>query len=114
MNYPDDENGDVLRRMQADGDDLSRARDINFSVVFPNEVAAENFARHFKNTGYKVTVEFSQVEANHPWDATVLKHMVPSHSAITEFENELQEIAKGLDGYNDGWGCFSQPGKYLQ
>ena len=108
MIHPNDENGDALRRLEAKGDALTHSRDIDFSVVFPNEVAAENFARHFRRAGYKVTVEFAQVKAGHPWDALVVKHMIPSHSAITEFENELQQIASSLDGYNDGWGCITQ------
>jgi hypothetical protein len=33
LEFPKDENGDVLRRMQADGDDLSKARDIDFTVT---------------------------------------------------------------------------------
>jgi hypothetical protein len=31
-NFPNDENGDVLRRMHRDGDDLTKARDIEFTV----------------------------------------------------------------------------------
>ncbi|MFC5861487.1 ribonuclease E inhibitor RraB [Acidicapsa dinghuensis] len=114
MIHPDDENGHALRRLEADGDDLSRARDIDFSVVFHSEGAAEKFAEHFRNLGLKVDVSFAQVKADHPWDAVVVKSMVPTHSAITEFERELQEIANVSGGYNDGWGCFAQPGKHLQ
>ena len=41
-----------------------------------------------------------------PWSVVVVKHMIPSHSGITEFEAELQEIAATLGGYNDGRGCI--------
>ncbi len=37
MHLPDDENGDVLRRMMEKGDDLTRPRDIDFSVLFADE-----------------------------------------------------------------------------
>jgi hypothetical protein len=37
MIYPNDANGDSLRRMEAEGDDLSRPRNINFTVVFSNK-----------------------------------------------------------------------------
>ena len=40
----DDENGDILCRVRKDGDDFARPRDIDFSVVFPSEGAAEEFA----------------------------------------------------------------------
>jgi regulator of RNase E activity RraB len=114
MIFPNDDNGDALRRLQADGDDLSRARSIDFSVVFSNEETSENFAKHFRNMGYEVSIELTQVKVDHPWDVVVVKHMVPSHSAITEFEGELQKIADHLGGYNDGWGCFPQSPEHLQ
>lgn len=41
---PDDENGDVLRRMLDDGDDLTLARPIDFFHVFAEESDAQDFA----------------------------------------------------------------------
>ncbi len=40
--FPNDENGDVLRRMQADGDDLAKPRGIEFQFVFPTEQKAQD------------------------------------------------------------------------
>jgi hypothetical protein len=48
MIYPDDDNGDVLRRLEKQGDDLTRPRNIDFSVVFPVESAAKQFAEYFR------------------------------------------------------------------
>ncbi len=42
--FPDDENGDVLRLMQANGDDLDAPRDINFAFLFETQSEAERFA----------------------------------------------------------------------
>jgi Regulator of ribonuclease activity B len=44
MVYPDDANGDALRRMAAQGDDLTRPRNVDFTVVFVDESSAEQFA----------------------------------------------------------------------
>jgi len=44
MIFPDDDNGNALRRLEEQGDDLAKARNIDFSVVFPAESAAEHFA----------------------------------------------------------------------
>ena len=104
-----DDNEDALRRMSANGDDLNRPRDVNFSVVFPTENAAEQFAEHFRGLGYTVTVELSECVDELPWDATVVKHMAPSSDEISEFEIVLEEAATPLSGRNDGWGCFSEP-----
>lgn len=37
--FPDDENGDVLWDMAQDGDDLTKPREVDFSVIFPTEKA---------------------------------------------------------------------------
>ena len=107
MVHPNDDTGHALRRLEADGDDLSIARDIDFSVVFPDESSASHFAEHFVHAGYKATVSFAQAKESHPWDVLVVKNMVPSHIGITDFENELQKVADALGGFDDGWGCFS-------
>jgi hypothetical protein len=114
MIHPDDDTGDALRRLEADGDDLSRARDVDFNIVFPSEFSAQRFADCFRERGCAVSVEFLESETKLPWDVRVVKNMTPSHQGITDFEIELQEVAGSLGGHNDGWGCFAEPGEYLQ
>ncbi|CAM4081886.1 ribonuclease E inhibitor RraB [Roseateles saccharophilus] len=108
ITFPDDENGDVLRRMQANGDDLLKPRDIDFTVVLPDEPAALSFSAQFSAHGYQVKVNESGVVDSLPWDVVVVKHMAPTHSGITQFEAALQAAASAFAGRNDGWGCFEQ------
>jgi len=107
MKYPDDANGDALRRMEEAGDDLARARDVEFTVVFPNENTAKQFADHICALGYIVSAELTGTVENFPWDVTVVKHMVPSHEVIGAVEDSLQRVADIFGGRNDGWGCLS-------
>lgn len=109
MAFPHDENGDVLRRMEANGDNLRRPRDVDFTVVFADATSAENFAAGIRELGYKVSVKEIATDRDLPWDALIVKHMVPTHDAIGEFEDFLQAAADEFGGRNDGWGCFSQP-----
>ena len=106
--FPEDENGAVLRRMHEQGDDLTVARDIDFSVVFATQEAAQTFATRFALLGYTVSVELGNCVPELPWDVRVSKHMVPNHVAIGEFESELEQVATILGGRNDGWGCFAK------
>jgi Regulator of ribonuclease activity B len=107
MIYPNDANGDALRRMEAQGDDLTRPRNIDFSVAFADAKSAEQFAAHFRALGHEVSVESTETDQGFPWDVVVVQHMVPSYDGITNFENLLQSTANALGGHNDGWGCFS-------
>jgi hypothetical protein len=110
MKYPDDANGDALRRMEAEGDDLTRPRNLEFTVVFSNENTAMQFANHFRALGFAVSAELAGTVPDFPWDVVVVKHMVPSHEEIGAFEDSLQKVADAFGGHNDGWGCFSAAG----
>jgi hypothetical protein len=107
QDFPDDATGDVLRRMQARGDDLGRQRDIDFSIMFPDEASVVAFARrigqHFHTVKYHETDEPGQTE----WDVTATRLMLPSYNEIVEIETLLQREAEPFAGYIDGWGCFS-------
>lgn len=110
MIYPNDDNGDALRRMEAQGDDLTKSRKIDFTVTFADESSAEQFAEHFRALGHEVSVEVNEANQDSPWDVIVVQYMVPSYEGITNFENLLQSVAEGWGGHNDGWGCFSESG----
>ena len=109
LTFPLDDNGDVLRQLQARGDDLSIPRDIDFSVVFATEANAKAFAILSGAPDTRVSVDRPEVATALPWDVTVTRHMLPDHGAIGEFEDTLAHRALPLGGRNDGWGCFGQP-----
>lgn len=106
--FPDDENGDVLWRMQEHGDNLSKRREIDFSVIFPSEDSALQFAVHLLRNGQKVS--FSEYEGSEefPWQVEVHPNMEPTHENVSGFERQLEDDAAKLGGKNDGWGSFAQ------
>ena len=106
--FPNDENGDVLRRMQANGDNLAKPRNIDFTVVFPDQPSAEKFSAEIHHLGCGISIELTNTRPELPWDVVVAKYMSPSHEGITQFEAELETIASRFGGSNDGWGCFNQ------
>ena len=109
MKHPNDANGDALRRMEDAGDDLTRPRNIDFTVVFPDEDGAKQFANELHARGYETSVEFTKADEEFPWDVVVVKHMIPTHEGIGAFENLLEHAASSFGGHNDGWGCLSDP-----
>jgi hypothetical protein len=109
MQFPDDENGEVLRRMQAHGADLTYPRNLDFTVVFPDQQSAENFVKEMNASGHTASAAFTQTRDQFPWDVLAVKHMIPAHTNITEFESFLESHAAVYGGQNDGWGCISTP-----
>ena len=106
--FPDDENGDILFSMASDGDQLEKPREVNFSVVFPSEDAAMNFAIHLLRNEQKVS--FSQYDGKDgfPWQVEAHPIMPATHENISGYENLLKNDSASLGGIIDGWGCFSQ------
>jgi hypothetical protein len=52
--YPDDADGDALRRVAADGNDMSAPMVVDFPVVLPAPTPAKHFAAVAAARGYQV------------------------------------------------------------
>ena len=106
--FPDDENGDVLWNMHRDGDNLATPREVDFSVIFPTEEAALQFAVHMLKNEQKVS--FSAYDGNDelPWQIQTHPVMEPNHENIAGYEAQLAEDAANYGGRNDGWGAMQQ------
>jgi hypothetical protein len=102
--FPGDENGQALRNMALNGDDIHRPRDINFSVVFQEKLPAERFIQSATSSGIKAkyTLDYDSDK----WDVTVTLMLIPTHNSISQIEECLQNLATPLGGRNDGWGCY--------
>ena len=103
---PAEESADVLRRMAEDGDDLTKARQIDFHHQFGREESALAFQETVRNRGYRTDHHFWN-ESN-GWLTTVHIRMVPTVEEITAMELALDEIARSFEGEPDGWGCMEQ------
>lgn len=101
-----DANADVLAGMAANGDDLSKARRVDFSHVFPQLAGAKAFCNWAVSQGY--TVEIDDAGAMSV-DVTVSRTIMPDLELLTSCEFALAEAAEEFGGAADGWGCFSVP-----
>lgn len=104
MDFPADENGQVLRRMHKGGDRLDRPRIIDFCFAFPLRNQAIQFAASVDEVEYEVCI--SRYEEKRMWQAIVKKHMIPIHAEITRIEMDLTARAVSAGGFADGWGCM--------
>ena len=105
--FPDDENGDVLRRMAEQGIDLTSPRLIEFEHCFPSEEAARGFFAAIEKTVFEAKIFGPDSGDATEWEVQCRERMIPSHSAITETERRLADVAARFDGYADGWGSMS-------
>ncbi len=107
---PDDENGIILRRISDCGDDLAIAREVDFSLLFPTDAAAETFQAQARLLGFRCLVAEIEPQDGLSWDVTASIEMTPSHVGITDRERQLADLAEPLGGVSDGWGFMgTQP-----
>jgi hypothetical protein len=66
---PNDENGDVLRRMIKNGDDLSQPRMMDFCYIFPERRQALAFAKIVDDKELNVCISYNK--ERDMWDAIV-------------------------------------------
>lgn len=71
--FPGDENGDVLRCMLKNSDDLSVARNIDFKHVFASSSFALNFVVAVLNQSDSSTINWYEVESC--WKVHVARYM---------------------------------------
>jgi hypothetical protein len=102
--FPNDSNGDVLRRMYAGGDDLTKPRMIDFYFIFIERLQALAFADIVDDKDKEICISFC--EDKDMWQVIVHHHMAPDHTAITAMEAALTSKAGSVGGKADGWGCM--------
>ena len=102
--YPNDADGDALRRVAADGNDMAAPMVIEFPVVVPAELPAKQFASVAATKGYQV--HLCTHEDDPDWDVMCAVEMIPTHVDVVRVQRELTEWATPFRGYCDSWGTF--------
>lgn len=111
MQFPDDENGDVLRRMAESGFDFSIPHDVEFFAVFRTEREADVVARQFvadRAGGERIVAIETQPAEKGGMELMLVKSMLVTHENVSAFEARLAERVSQHDGYMDGWGVLQE------
>jgi hypothetical protein len=102
--YPDDADGDALRRVASTGADMSRPMEIDFVVAVPGREAGEAVAQIAARSGYRT--ELVHDEEDDAWDCHCNKKVLPTYEEVIAAQRELDELCQPFGGYVDGWGTF--------
>ncbi len=107
--YPDDETGQILAEMAAEGIDLSQPMQIDFYAAFEFKDAAEAVLPKVKQLDLSGE-QFSQVKIQKPElgggvELVASLTILPTHQRISEIDDAFTECVEGNKGYSDGWGA---------
>src|SRR5262249_42863881 len=108
--FPNDADGDAMRRVIAGGSNLDRPMSIDFTVHVPDGHVVQEVAVRANQLGYVTKV--SQDEEDWAWTCYCKKSMLLQYPGVPEPEAELNEAAEPLGGFCDGWGTFGNVGSH--
>jgi hypothetical protein len=103
MDFPNDADGDALRRV-AERSDMSKPMDIDFAVEVPSKSSGEEVQRLAAQRDFRPTLHFDETDQR--WTCYCAKRMVPTYEAVMAAQKELDELSAAFDGYSDGWGTL--------
>lgn len=104
LDYPNDADGDALKRVADGGSDMSKPMDIDFTVAVPSEAIGRQLAVVAERCGYRPRLD--QDEEDGSWSVYCTRKMLASYQGIAAAQAELDELSRPLGGYSDGWGTF--------
>jgi len=101
---PNDETGEALRQLEANGSDLSKPLNIDFFIAVPSKLIGEEIAILVRNLGFNPSVE--QDNETDDWTCYCTIKIVPDYNEIIRLEYELNNVSKPLGGFVDGFGSY--------
>jgi hypothetical protein len=96
--YPNDADGDALRRVAATSD-MTKPMVIDFAVDVPDEASGKEVARLAAERGYDPVVE--RDDRTGRWTCYCSKKMVPTYDAVVGAQRELDELSAACGGRSD-------------
>lgn len=101
------ENNEILSRFKNDGVDLSKKRELEFSVPLPSKEVCQEFRQSFQDA-YGLPKEAMFIYATYPesegYELLLSVSMAPTAEAITLIEGQLLEISRGFGDADVFWG----------
>ena len=104
LSYPDDVDGEVLRRIADAGSDMSKPMLIDFQISVSDEASANAIAQAAAKLGYQTKIYRHEVDD--PWTTECSKEMLATHDGVISAQAELDALSKPFGGFSDGWGTF--------
>ncbi|MBQ4831662.1 ribonuclease E inhibitor RraB [Pseudoalteromonas sp. MMG010] len=106
MQFPDDDNGQLLAEIAQAGVDLTQMHQIDFYILFEQQDDAKKFAKDIVLDALVQHAEVEKCKDTGVWEVITQVKMVPQHTLLGQAEQYLESIANNANGYGDGWGLM--------
>ena len=102
--YPNDADGDTLRRIANDGVDMTKPLMVEFHVSVPDAEEAQKIERLIGNVGFCCKRNYDDID--NEWLVICSKEMVPSYENVVSTQKMLAELVSAQDAQLAGWGAL--------
>jgi tartrate dehydratase alpha subunit/fumarate hydratase class I-like protein len=106
MQFPDDDNGQLLAEIAAAGIDLSKMHQVDFYILFEQQADAQKFVSEIEADALVQSAKLDKCQDTGVWEVIAHVQMVPEHTLLGQAEQYLESIANSFNGYGDGWGLM--------
>jgi len=106
MDFPNTDDGEMLREMHKAGMDLTAPHNIDFFINFGKKKDAEKMQAEVEKNGTEAIYSLDENEDHDGWILCCTIAMVPRHDDIIEIERAFDKIAATHKGESDGWGVL--------
>jgi regulator of RNase E activity RraB len=104
IQYPDDADGDALRKVEAAGADMSQPMVIEFSIEAPDPESARRIAERVSEHGFDPTIHESDDDDS--VSVYCARTMLATYEGVVAEQARLTELSAAFGGTCDGWGTF--------
>ncbi|MEO2280897.1 ribonuclease E inhibitor RraB [Pseudoalteromonas pernae] len=106
MQFPDDETGQILQEMHAQGVDLTVIHTVDFFLLFEQEAHAQSYIKALDGAEVSPQTELNVCPDTGVLEVKASLSMVPEYELIGNMEAYLESLADKHNGYGDGWGIL--------
>lgn len=98
----------LIGKLASDGNDTSRARDLEFVAFMPNEEQARAFAEKATAQGFRITtLESTDENPELPFFVELVRHGPLDFEIVHPWTLALLNLAQEHDGVFDGWSALT-------
>jgi hypothetical protein len=101
--FPNDADGDALRKIRDSGSDMSKPHVLDFYLCFADENMARFVATILPSP---VTIDEISKEDDGRWTCFCKATLIPTYDAIVSVDRILEELCQEHGGDYEGWGTF--------
>ena len=102
--YPDDADGNALKRIADDGVDMTKPLTIEFQIAVPDEAIANSVVNDIKKEGYSSKKDHDEVDDE--WLIICPIEIVPSYDNIVSTQQRLERLISSSNAQLVGWGVL--------